>query len=137
MLLPIGIVLCLGGSVAPLLAQGECVVVDDFSKAAVGAFPEGWKARKESGNDVYKVAEDGGKRFLRADASDIGVQAGKKFEWDLNEYPVLAWAWRRLVLRSAKPAPAPRAAGPLRSHPRSVHAELATPPGCSSGLNEP
>jgi hypothetical protein len=70
------------------------VVVDDFSKSKVGEFPEGWKARKDSGKDVYKVAEEGGKRFLRADAKDIGVQAAKKFEWDLKEYPVLAWAWR-------------------------------------------
>jgi hypothetical protein len=82
------------GGVRPLAAQDTCVVVDDFSKAAVGEFPSGWKARKDAGKDVYKVAQDGGKRFLRADAKDLGVQAGKQFEWDLKEYPVLAWSWR-------------------------------------------
>jgi hypothetical protein len=75
-------------------AQDQCVVVDDFGKARVGEFPAGWKARKDDGKDVYKVAEDGGKRVLRADAKDVGVQAGKQFDWDLKEYPVLAWSWR-------------------------------------------
>ena len=75
-------------------AQEQCLVVEDFSKAKTGEFPAGWKARKDEAKDVYKVAEDGGKRFLRADAKDSGVQAGKPFDWDLKEYPVLTWAWR-------------------------------------------
>lgn len=72
------------------------MVVDDFSKSKVGEFPVGWKARKGDAKDVYKVAEDAGKRILKADAKDLGVQAGKPFEWDLKEYPVLAWSWRAL-----------------------------------------
>ena len=72
LLLPIGIVLCLGGSVVSLSAQGDCVVVEDFSKGNVNEFPQGWKVRKDSAKDVYKVAEDGGRRFLHADAKDIG-----------------------------------------------------------------
>ena len=79
---------------APVPAQEQCVVVDDFSKANVGEFPAGWKPRKDSAKDVYKVAEDGSNRFLRADAKDLGVQAAKQFEWNLKEYPVLAWSWR-------------------------------------------
>lgn len=75
-------------------AQDQCVTVDDFSREKVGAFPEGWKARKDSAKEIYKVAEDGKRHFLKADASDAGVQAGKQFDWDLKEYPVLAWAWR-------------------------------------------
>ena len=75
-------------------AQERCVVVDDFSTSRVGEFPNGWKARKGAGKDVYKVAEEGGKRFLRGDAKDLGIQAGKPFDWDLKEYPVLAWSWR-------------------------------------------
>jgi len=75
-------------------AQDQCVVVDDFSKAKVGEFPAGRKARKDEAKDVYKVADEKGKHFLRADAKDVGIQIGKQFEWDLKEYPVLAWAWR-------------------------------------------
>jgi hypothetical protein len=82
------------GGTPPTRAQSQCRVVEDFSGAKVGEFPESWKARKDDGKDVYKVAEEGGKRFLRADARDSGIQAGKQFEWDLKAYPVLAWSWR-------------------------------------------
>ena len=75
-------------------AQDQCVVVDDFSKSTVGAFPEGWKARKDSGKEMYKVAAEGNRRFVHADVTNAAVQIGKKFEWDLKEYPVLAWSWR-------------------------------------------
>jgi hypothetical protein len=75
-------------------AQDKCVVVDDFSKVGVGEFPDGWKARKDEGKDVYKVAEEKGQKFLRADAKDLGIQAGRQFDWDLKEFPVLAWVWR-------------------------------------------
>ena len=73
------------------------MVVEDFSKGAVGAFPAGWKPRKDAGKDVYRVVDVDGKRVLRADAKDIGVQAGKEFVWDLNEYPILAWAWKPVL----------------------------------------
>ena len=89
----IGATLITLGSASPE-AQEQCVVVEDFSKAKVGEFPDGWKVRKDDGKDIYKVAEDGGKRILRADAKDLGVQAGKQFAWDLKEYPVLVWGWR-------------------------------------------
>jgi hypothetical protein len=94
LLLAVALSTTLGGTVAPVGAQEQCVVFEDFSKAKVGEFPVGWKPRKDSGKDVYKVAEDGAQRFLRADAKDLGIQAGKQFEWNLKEYPVLAWAWR-------------------------------------------
>jgi hypothetical protein len=90
----LGLALFFGGTAAQSTAQDQCVVVDDFSKSPVGEFPAGWKARKDQAKEVYKVAEDGGKRFLRADAKDVGGQAGKPFDWDLKEYPVLAWSWR-------------------------------------------
>ena len=92
----IGGVAFLGATGRPVSADQQCVVLDDFSKAAVGEFPPGWKARKESAKRVYTVAEEGQRKFLRADAKDLGVQAGRPFEWNLAEYPVLAWTWRPL-----------------------------------------
>src|SRR5690242_17517181 len=47
-------------------ADDGCIVLDDFSKSKVGAFPAGWAVRKEDGRGVYTVQEEGGKRFLRA-----------------------------------------------------------------------
>lgn len=72
----------------------DCVVVEDFAKAKVGEFPADWTVRDESGKAAYAVQEEGGLRFLAADARGLGVQAGRTFEWDLEAYPVLAWSWR-------------------------------------------
>ena len=84
----------LAGGSPPVPAQDACLVIDDFSKAKLGEFPVGWKPRKDSAKDVYKVTEGGGQRYLHADAQGLGVQAAKQFDWNLKDYPVLAWAWR-------------------------------------------
>ena len=76
------------------IAAEECIVIDDFAKATLGQFPSDWKVHKDSAKAVYSVREEGGKRFLRAAAKDLGTQAAKAYEWDLNRYPVLAWSWR-------------------------------------------
>jgi hypothetical protein len=75
-------------------SESECIAVDDFSRAKVGEFPVGWKPRKDEGKSVYSVQEEGGRRFLRAVAKGLGIQAAKEHEWDPAEYPVLAWSWR-------------------------------------------
>lgn len=75
-------------------AQSDCMVIEDFAKARVGEFPADWNARDEAGKAAYAVQEEGGLRFLQADSRGLGLQAGRKFEWDLQAYPVLAWSWR-------------------------------------------
>ena len=77
----------------PAPAQ-ECVTIDDFSDAKVGEFPPGWRLRKDEGQGVYTVREEGGQRFLHADSRGLGIQAAREFKWDLARYPVLAWSWR-------------------------------------------
>ena len=77
-------------------AQSDCVTIDDFAKSKVGQFPSDWKPRKDAGKDVYRVMEEGGLRFLRATSRDLGIQAAKQLEWDLEAYPVLTWSWRPL-----------------------------------------
>ena len=87
----------LAGRVSTVGAQapaGDCRVIDDFGKAAVGEFPSDWKVRKDAGKEVYVVKEEDGKRFLHAYAKNLGIQAAKEYEWDLKAYPVLAWSWR-------------------------------------------
>jgi hypothetical protein len=77
------------------VAQGDCVTLEDFANAAVGELPSSWKARKDAGRQVYKVAEQGGVRFLRAVSRRLGIQAGRETQgWDLAARPVLAWSWR-------------------------------------------
>ena len=76
-------------------ADDACVVLDDFVKSKVGAFPEGWQVRKDEGKGVYTVQEEGGKRFLRAVSKGVGIQAARETpSWNLETHPVLAWSWR-------------------------------------------
>lgn len=78
----------------PARADDDCIVIDDFAKAAAGAFPSEWKVRKEEAKSLYTVQEEGGKKFLRAASKGHGIQAAVNHEWDLNRYPVLRWSWR-------------------------------------------
>jgi len=73
---------------------GDCVVIEDFARAKVGEFPPDWRVRKDAAKEVYKVQEEGGRRFLHARSKGLGIQAAKQYEWDLNAHPVLAWTWR-------------------------------------------
>jgi len=76
-------------------ADDGCVVLEDFSKSKVGAFPTGWEVRKEDGKGVYTVQEEGGRRFLRAVSKGLGIQAARETpSWNLESHPVLGWSWR-------------------------------------------
>src|SRR5262249_8945466 len=79
---------------AGIRAQPDCRTIENFASAKVGELPVDWKLRKDSGKEVYRIAEEGGLQFLRAVAKGLGVQAAKEYEWDLTAYPVLVWAWR-------------------------------------------
>lgn len=76
------------------LSAAECVALDDFSQGRPGEFPPEWKPRKESGRPVYSIRDEGGRRFLRAIARRIGIQAGRETPWNLETHPILAWSWR-------------------------------------------
>jgi hypothetical protein len=69
--------------------------VEDFSKFKPGAFPEGWKSRSGDGSKVYTIRSDQGS-YLEARAVSSAVTIAKKFEYDLREYPFLAWQWRTM-----------------------------------------
>ncbi len=88
------VVLLVPGARNPAAQTSECVVIADLAKNKVGEFPSDWRVRKDEGKAVYSVREEGGKRFLAAVSQGLGIQAAKEREWDLNQYPVLVWAWR-------------------------------------------
>jgi len=76
-------------------ADDSCIVLENFAKSKVGAFPEGWRVRSDEGKAVYTVREEDGKRFLRAVSSGLGVQAARETpDWNLETHPILAWSWR-------------------------------------------
>ena len=81
----------------PVAAAAQCVTVTDFSGDALGSFPRGWRVPREDGDDVYRVVEEHGVRFLRALARGVGTQALLEYGWDLRERPILTWRWRPRV----------------------------------------
>jgi Protein of unknown function (DUF3047) len=79
----------------PAAPANDCIVLDDFSRSPVGQFPVGWEARKDEGKSVYRVADENGRRFLRAMSEGLGIQAARQIEsWNLATHPMLAWSWR-------------------------------------------
>lgn len=81
-----------------LAGGGDTRYIDGFSKSKTGDFPKGWRARPGQGDDaekVYKIAEEGGYKYLSADdPSEVSVQIFKLAHWDLDKYPILKWKWR-------------------------------------------
>jgi hypothetical protein len=88
----------LPGPLGPVPARSaeDCRLIEDFAQARPVDFPAGWRVREDEGRAVYSVQEEPGRRFLRAHAQGLGIQAAKPYEWDLKAYPVLAWSWRPL-----------------------------------------
>jgi DUF3047 family protein len=109
-------------------AQGDCVTLDDFKKSRVGEFPVDWKARKDSGRQVYKVADEGGVRFLRAVSKGLGIQAGRETkDWDLAARPVLAWSWRPRQFPKGADERTSRNDSPLAVYMVVEHSRVAGP----------
>jgi DUF3047 family protein len=80
--------------VATAADPDDCIVLEDFARSAEGAFPDGWKPKKDAGRAAYAVRTEGTRHFLRASAKNLGIQAGLEKSWDLRTYPVLRWKWR-------------------------------------------
>jgi hypothetical protein len=69
-----------------------------FADDEPGKFPAGWSSPdKENMGRVYWVREEGGHKFLRADAKGISVPIGCEKAWGLEEFPVLHWRWRAMA----------------------------------------
>ena len=82
-----------GATAAP--SSEDCIALSDFAGEPPGAFPGAWHPRKDAGREIYRVQEQGGKRFLRAESRDDAIQAALETRhWDLAQHPVLAWSWR-------------------------------------------
>jgi len=95
MLVALSLVLCVPWS-CPALAQSAIHIT--FEGLEVGKPPPGWVSRNGNIGDVYTVQEEGGKKFLHADARGTAVQIGFEAKWPLKEHPVLEWQWRALIL---------------------------------------
>ena len=110
-------------------ADADCVTLEDFKKSRVGEFPAEWKARKDAGRQVYKIAEEGGLRFLRAVSKSVGIQAGRPTKgWDLAARPMLAWSWRpRQFPKGADERQASKNDSPLSVYMLVEHSRVTGP----------
>ncbi len=95
MLVALSLVLCVPWS-CPALAQSAIHI--SFEGFEMGEPPPGWVSRNGNIGDVYTVQEEGGKKFLHADARGTAVQIGFEAKWSLKEHPLLEWQWRALIL---------------------------------------
>lgn len=85
------------------LATSHEVVVEDWSKLAIGSkgLPEGWtKQRWGSPAYDFAIVEDGGKKVLHLKSKNEGSTANKDIKGKVNvkETPILEWSWKATVL---------------------------------------
>lgn len=73
------------------------LVIDNFSGAGPGSWPDGWEAlsfpsaRKHT---TYTVQKDGDNLFLKAESSVSASAVYKRLTAEAREYPVLSWSWK-------------------------------------------
>ena len=90
------LVLCLPLFIPPTAPNDEAIVLEDFESAAVGEYPADWEWRGwgEVEEKPYRVREERGNRFLRAEDTGQNVILYKRIRWNIKEYPYLSWRWR-------------------------------------------
>ena len=69
---------------------------ESFDGDATGAFPRQWQIRgdEDEARTIYRVVEEDGNRFLRAQADQQDIQIGITKEFAPEEFPLLQWRWR-------------------------------------------
>jgi len=76
--------------------------LDSFKSSKVGRFPRIWRTwptQRDEASKVYKVAEDNGKRYIKAyDEWDESKQIFLNFNWEMEKRPMLSWRWRATKL---------------------------------------
>lgn len=75
------------------------VVLEDFEDDPVGELPLGWNRRAfdevpQGSAMPYRVLEQNGNRFLRAEDRGQNVMLYKEVRWDSRKYPYLSFRWR-------------------------------------------
>jgi hypothetical protein len=87
-------------------AQDEIIcdrVLDDFSSSQVGTFPSAWHTRSASDRpaaiEAYVVKSEDAKKILHATYGSQPITIALPVDdWDLEQYPILQWSWRAVVL---------------------------------------
>ncbi len=76
--------------------------LDSFKSSKVGNFPRVWRTwptHRDEASKVYKVAEEDGKRYIKAyDEWDESKQIFLNFNWEIEKRPMFSWRWRATKL---------------------------------------
>jgi hypothetical protein len=84
-----------------LLAQGNTVVVEDWSKQPVGktGIPEGWQGGNwGSPKYLFQVVAEGSTKVLHMRSDGDSSTIAKELKVDVKQYPILQWRWKATVL---------------------------------------
>jgi len=84
-------------------AQGDILLIEDWSKQPVGAkgIPEGWKGQNwGSPKYDFTIVSDDGRKALNMKSVSEGSTVSKDIKGKINlkETPVLEWSWKVTVL---------------------------------------
>jgi hypothetical protein len=76
--------------------EPDSIVIEDFEAHAIDSFPRNWDWRGwgEVTEKPYRVQEEDGNRFLRAEDTGQNVVLYKGFRWNIKKYPFIGWRWR-------------------------------------------
>jgi len=76
--------------------------LDNFKESKLDRIPKLWRTwpmQRDDASKIYKVAEEGGKRYIRAyDEWNLSKQLFFNFNWDIEKRPMLLWRWRATKL---------------------------------------
>lgn len=90
-------------SAAAVVVAADVVLVEDWSRHAVGArgVPAGWREYETiGGHPAYDltIVEDGGHRALKLRSRDDHSTIAKDLKVDLARTPILEWSWKITAL---------------------------------------
>lgn len=86
-------------------------VIDDFERYEAGDYPIRWMTRhrgriisydRRSDDEYFQIHEENGQKFVRVtienESHRMLVTRDDRLDWNLEEFPTLAWDWRAIKL---------------------------------------
>jgi len=89
------------GCAALAAAEGDSIVVENWSKMTVGArgVPPGWQAQKwGSPRYEFAIVRDGSGKVIELKSEGDSSTISKEIKIDVKQYPILEWRWKVSVL---------------------------------------
>src|SRR5262249_18311775 len=89
------------GCAALAAAQGDSIVVENWSQMTVGArgVPPGWQPQKwGSPRYEFAIVRDGSGKAIELKSDGDSSTISKEIKVDVKQYPILEWRWKVSVL---------------------------------------